>query len=172
MLIQVVANTPPWVWLLLAALLWLGFSQTRTRTASIKKVAIFPIIMTALSFTGSVSAFGVNLLPVLAWLGAGALTLIWRFQSSPRSANRFDRETQQFTLEGSWVPLELILGIFMVKYVAGASTTMNPALARDLNFTLIFSALYGAFSGAFLARGLRALRLSGRLGFTFSRAQG
>ena len=77
--------------------------------------------MTILSITGTVTAFGVSLLAVLAWFGAGALTFMLCFQASPASSNRFNRETQLFTLEGSWVPLGLILGIFLVKYVAGAS---------------------------------------------------
>jgi NADH:ubiquinone oxidoreductase subunit 6 (subunit J) len=172
MLTQIVANTPAWVWLLLVALLWIGLSQTRTRTVSIKKVAILPIIMTILSFSGTVSAFGAHLLTLLAWLGAVAVTFMLWLQALPAPANRFDNKEQKFTLVGSWAPLGLMLGIFMVKYVAGVSTALNPGLARDVNFAMGFSALYGAFSGAFLARATQNLRLSGRLGFNFSRALG
>jgi hypothetical protein len=171
MLIQIIANTPAWVWLLLVALLWIGFTQTRTRTVSIKKVAVLPIIMTILSLSGTVSAFGANLLTLFAWLGAVAVTFMLWLRASPASANRFDLKEQKFTLAGSWVPLGLMLGIFMVKYAAGVTTALNPGLARDVNFALGFSALYGAFSGVFLARAIQTLRLTGRSGFNFSHAQ-
>ena len=54
----------------------------------------------------------------------------------------------------------LILGIFMTKYVVGATSAMHPALIHDTGFSLGFSALYGAFSGIFLGRAARLLRLA------------
>lgn len=59
-----------------------------------------------------------------------------------------------------WVLLLLILGIFITQYVVGVGTAMQPALARDANFSLGFGALYGAFSGVFLARAVRLWRLA------------
>ncbi len=101
--------------------------------------------MTILSITGTVTAFGVSLLAVLAWFGAGALTFMLCFQASPASSNRFNRETQLFTLEGSWVPLGLILGIFLVKYVAGhlsrpCTASLKPNRTSDFHFQSLWHA--------------------------------
>jgi uncharacterized membrane protein required for colicin V production len=171
MLTQIIANTPAWVWLLLVALVWIGLAQTRARTVSIKKVAILPMIMTILSFSGTVSAFGASLHTLLAWLGAVAVTFMLWLQASPASSNHFDPREQKFALEGSWVPLGLMLGIFLVKYAVGVATALNPGLARQVNYALGVSALYGAFSGVFLARAIQTLRLTGRSGLNFSRAR-
>ena len=58
MLEPVLKHTPTWVWALLAALIALGLSQARDRSASLARIAIMPVAMTALSVWGTVSAFG------------------------------------------------------------------------------------------------------------------
>ena len=67
-------------------------------------------------------------------------------------------------LPGSWVPLALILGIFMKKYVVGFMTAMQPSLAQDANFAVPIAALYCAFSGVFLAGSIRSWRLFFQVG--------
>ncbi|MDO8699747.1 MAG: hypothetical protein Q7J75_04915 [Rhodoferax sp.] len=160
MLNQILANTPRWVWVLLIVLLWLGFSQAVTRTASLKRITIMPLAMIGLSLYGTVAVFGAEPLVLLVWLCAGGLTATLVLQQPLHDATRYDNWTQRFTLPGSWVPLMLILGIFMTKYIVGAVTAMQPALAHDAGFSLAFGALYGAFSGAFLGRAARLWRLA------------
>ncbi|MBK9574434.1 MAG: hypothetical protein IPO43_17780 [Rhodoferax sp.] len=41
---------------------------------------------------------------------------------------RYDSWTQRFTLPRSWVPLLLILGIFVTKFAVGAATGLQPGL--------------------------------------------
>ncbi len=163
MLYQIFANTPRWVWGLLLALLWLGLSQTITRTASLKRITLLPLAMTGLSVYGSVAAFGAGPQVLLVWLSACALALALVLQQAPPDATRYDPATRLFTLPGSWVPLLLILGIFVTKYFVGVATALQPALARDASFSQSFVALYGAFSGVFLARATRLWRLALRL---------
>ena len=62
--------------------------------------------------------------------------------------------SQAVFVPGSWLPLALILAVFMIKYVAGASLALHPALATDAAFAGSCSVAYGLFSGLFLARGL------------------
>jgi uncharacterized protein YneF (UPF0154 family) len=65
-----------------------------------------------------------------------------------------------FTLPTSWVPLLLILGIFLTKYIVGVELAMRPALARDDQYTLVVSVIYGLFSGIFIGRAARLWRLA------------
>jgi hypothetical protein len=160
MLSQIFAHTPAWVWGLLLALLWLGLSQAVTRTASLKRITLLPLAMTGLSLYGSVAAFGAGPQPLLVWLSACALAFALVLQQAPPDATRYDPATRRFALPGSWVPLLLILGIFVTKYFVGAVTTMQPALALGTSFSLGFAALYGAFAGIFLARAARLWRLA------------
>lgn len=160
MLNQILANTPRWVWGLLLALLWLGLSQAVSRTASLRRITFMPLAMTGLSLYGTVTAFGTDPQVLLVWLCASGLISALVLQQALPAATRYDPATRRFTLPGSWVPLLLILGIFVTKYVVGTVTALQPTLARDAAFVLGFSALHGAFSGVFLARAARLWQLA------------
>lgn len=160
MLNQVVSHTPLWVWPLLLGLIWLGLNQTVTRSVPLRRVSLVALGMALWSLYGTLSAFGSQGWVLPAWLvGAGLLaTLVLR--TPLPTGTHYDDWTGRFTVPGSWVPLGLILGIFLTKYAVGARLSLQPALATSTAFALGFSALYGAFSGAFLARAIRLLRLA------------
>lgn len=160
MLHQVFSNTPRWVWVLLLALLWIGCKQAVTRTASLKRITVMPLVMTGLSLSGTVTAFGAEPMVLLAWLGAASLVGTVVLQRPLPHATHYNPVERRFSIPGSWVPLLLIVGLFITKYVVGAATSMHPALAQNANFSLCFGALYGAFSGLFLARAARLWRLA------------
>lgn len=159
----VLKNTPPWVWGLFTVLLALGLSQLRTRSVSALRMALMPAAMTGLSLWGTVSAFGGSPLfgyVILAWLAAAAAMLALLARQSPPAGTAYDAARRSFTITGSWLPLALILGIFLTKYVVGVDLTMQPQLARDSQYPLIVGALNGLFSGAFAGRSARLWRLA------------
>lgn len=160
MFAQILANTPRWVWILLIALLYLGLIQTRTRSLSLKKMMIMPLAMLGFSLFGTYSAFGGTALTMLVWLVAAVIVFAWLFRTSSPVYAHYDAWSQTLRVPGSWLPMALILGIFFTKYLVGAIASSQPALLHELGFSLSFSALYGAFSAAFLARAARFLRLA------------
>jgi hypothetical protein len=97
---------------------------------------------------------------LLGWLvgAAGVFAAATQWQSP--TAIQYDATNRRFQLPGSMVPLALFMGIFFTKYAVGASLSMQPALAHDVNFALAISTLYGAFSGALLARTARLWRIA------------
>lgn len=157
----ILRNTPIWVWGLLASLLALGASQLRDRTASLARVSLLPVAMTIFSVSGTLSAFGKS--PhlagaVAAWLIAAAIA--FAVLAPGRAAAQFDPVRRSFRLPGSVVPLLLIVGIFLVKYVVGVELAMAPRLAQDAQYALTVAALYGAFTGVFVGRSARLWRLA------------
>jgi len=160
MIQQILLHTPIWVWALLAALMWLGFNQTFTRTVSIKRMTITPLAMVALSLYGTVNAFGANPPVLLAWLLTASLLATLVLQQPLPQATHYNGATRHFVVPGSWVPLVLIVSIFMTKYVVGASLAMHAAWAQGSAFGVVVGALYGAFSGVFLGRAARLWRLA------------
>lgn len=162
-LAPVLKNTPVWVWGLLAALLALGLSQTRSRSVSRVRMALMPLAMTGLSLWGTVSAFGQSPLfgyVLLAWAAGAALMLGLTAPLAAPEGAYYDAARRSFKLPGSWLPLALILGIFLTKYVVGVELSMQPALARDGAYSLIAGGLYGLFSGTFAGRAARLWRLA------------
>lgn len=163
-LVPVLRNTPTWVWGLLAGLLALGISQLRDRTASLARVSMLPVAMTILSVSGTLSALGGTphrAVAVSAWLIAAALAfaLVW-LASGRNAAAQYDPVRRLYALPGSVVPLLLIVGIFLVKYVVGVDLAMAPQLVQETPYVLGVAALYGAFTGVFVGRTSRLWRLS------------
>jgi len=172
----ILASTPLWVWFLLAGLLWLGIGMTQGKTSSASRAAIMPVVMTGLSLWGTISAFGRSELfgyVLLVWAVATVVLAAAVGRMSPPAGMRYDASNRRFTVPGSWVPLVLILGIFLVKYVVGVEVAMQPALAHDDSYSLTYAAIYGVSSGIFTGRAIRLGRLAMRptaLGFPTAHA--
>ena len=159
MIAQILINTPLWVWGLLAALLALGFSQARSRTAGVARITLLPLGLGAFSLYGTVSAFGATPTVIGSWLAATTLLLLVVTQMPVPTGTRYDSARRQFQLPGSWVPMALIMGIFLTKYVVGVSLVMQPELKANANFSLAIGTLYGVYSGIFAGRTVRLIRL-------------
>ena len=157
----ILRNTPTWVWGLFAGLLALGASQLRDRRASLARVSLLPVTMTLFSVSGTSSALGGSphlVGAIAAWLIAAAIA--FALLAPGRAAARFDPVQRSYRLPGSVVPLLLIVGIFLVKYVVGVELAMAPRLIQDAEYALVVAALYGAFTGVFLGRAARLWRLA------------
>jgi len=166
---SILQHTPVWVWGLFTAVIALGLSQTRDREVTLLRITILPLVLIALSMSGVLSAFGHAPLPLGGWAsGVGAALVFGRQVVAVRGA-RWLAESGRLHVPGSWLPLVLIVGLFCIKYVAGASLAMHPALATDATFAGLCSLAYGSFSGLFLARTLSLRRLATR-GAAFSAA--
>lgn len=160
-IVPILRNTPAWVWGLLAGLLALGVSQLRDRTAGLARVSLLPVAMTLFSISGTFSALGRS--PHLAGVFAAWLVtaiLAFALVARGRGAARFDPVQRAYRLPGSVVPLLLIVGIFLVKYVVGVELRMAPWLVEDMRYVLTAAALYGAFTGIFIGRAARLWRLA------------
>ena len=160
--VEIVRRTPVWVGLLLVALIVLGVSSVRSRDVSIGRLVLLPLVMIGLAAWGVQSAFGAggHLAELLGlWAACGALLLAFGTRLAPPAGARFDAATRRVHLPGSWVPLLLILMVFLMKYGIGVQLAIEPALAQSSGFALAVTALYGLLSGLFAARALRVLRL-------------
>jgi hypothetical protein len=160
--ITIVQHTPAWVWGLLAMLVALGLLQTRPLEMSLTRVTVLPLVLTALSLTGVLGAFGHMPVALAAWAaGVTAALGLARKLVSVRGA-AWSASRGRLQVPGSWLPLVLIVSLFVVKYGAGVSLSLAPALASDATFAGLCSLAYGTFSGLFLARALSLRSLASR----------
>ena len=164
MVALILSNTPSWVWGLLVALLAVGWSKTRSRRVSLTRITLLPLGLGGFSLYGMVSAFGASAAVLGGWLMAMLLAQ-WVVTQLPQPAGvRYDAANRQFQLPGSWVPMALIMGIFLTRYAVGVALAMSPELKADGLFTVVIASLYGVFSGIFAGRAMRLLRLAARPG--------
>jgi hypothetical protein len=159
MISQIVSNTPVWVWGLLVALLALGFSQARRRTIGWTRIVLPPLGLAGFSLWGTFSAFGGSPAVLGTWFAAAVMLMLMVTRLNAPQGSRYDAASRRFTLPGSWVPMALIMGIFLTRYAVGATLAMHPELRFDANFSLAVATLYGVFSGIFAGRTARLLRL-------------
>ncbi|MES2952624.1 MAG: DUF6622 family protein [Pseudomonadota bacterium] len=160
MFMQILTNTPKWVFVLFVALLWLGLKQMLPRSAGLNRITIMPLAMTGLSLYGVTSAFGSSPQAMLAWVTGAVLVFSATYPVLSADGIQYDAASRRFQLPGSVVPLALFMGIFFTKYAVGVSIAMQPSLAHDSSFALTISTLYGAFSGIFLARAAKLWRVA------------
>jgi hypothetical protein len=160
MLIGILQNTPHWVWWLLAGLISLGVSQTRPRQRTLRAATAMPLAMAALSLYGVASVFAHQSIALVAW-AAAMLGALWMAQAAGVGSKvRWLAAEQRLLVPGSWVPLMLILGLFIIKFGANVMLAMHPDLNVDKLFAASVSFAYGAFSGIFVARGLAMWRVA------------
>ena len=160
MLSHIIQGTPIQIWLLLAGLIALGVSQARTRTIGRTRAAVLPAVFVVLSLAGVVSAFGSNAFAfgIAAW-SVGIATALGVSRFLPRMRATWQAASDTLQVAGSWLPLVLILALFLVKYAAGVSLALQPQLASQVGFVVACSLAYGLFSGLFAARGLQLLQV-------------
>ncbi|AIY44043.1 hypothetical protein LT85_4885 [Collimonas arenae] len=152
MFAQIISHTPLWVWALLAFLVYRGILASADREVTLKKLSIIPLVMLALSWQGIASSFGITPLTTACWLLAAGVTaaLSWvlfrksRVVAYPERGVVFQR--------GSWLPLVLMMGIFLTKYIVGVLLAIHPSLAQDPAFTAVVCTLYGIFNGMLIGR--------------------
>lgn len=159
MLRDIIANTPLWVWALLAFLIYRGVLASIEREVPLKKLFIIPLVMLALSLHGIAASFGSSPAAAPVWLAgmAAGSILTWYFFNPARVSARPQR--QAVALRGSWVPLMLMLGIFFTKYTAEVALVLNPALKQDGAFIAFACTLYGLFNGVFIGQLLRIVTI-------------
>lgn len=159
-LLAILQHTPSYVFVLFAALLWLGVSQLFTRRIKLARVVIMGLGMAGLSLYGALSAFPGQLLTLPVWLAVAAATFFVVQRMPLPAGTQYDGWQHRFTVPGSKVPLMLIMAVFFTKYGVGVALVMNPSLTHNATAALVISALYGLFSGMFAGRSMRLGKLA------------
>lgn len=147
---------PLWPFAILAGLVALGYRQSQDRVVQPGTPARVAAAMLALSLYGVVASFGAGVLPVLAWmLGFAASLGLGGPVLAPRG---LAREGGAVRVPGSWLPLGLMLGIFMARFALGFATGIGAPFVHQAWFVALMSVALGGFSGAFAARAVAVHR--------------
>lgn len=151
-MLQILQHTPLWVFGLFFGLIFLGYSQTKMRKISTRRLAILPIAMLCLSASGVGSTFGASPLGFIAWLsGISIMLAIFSWLEYPKDIVYSSNE-QLYTIPGSWVAFILIMLIFFTKYTVAVLLIRNSTLHQSIFFMIGVCTLYGLSSGWFFAR--------------------
>lgn len=160
MFTQIITHTPTWVWGLLAGLVALGWSQTRDREVSLKRVTVLPVVMMIFSASSVLQNNGSQSQLIVVWIAACLLLAACVMRIPLNQKTHYQASKGMLYVAGSWIPMVLILTIFIGKYALAIVTTMQPELSNEFGFTISHTAFFGALSGIFLGRVVRLWKIA------------
>jgi hypothetical protein len=155
---EILSHVPGYVWAILAFILLMGLLQVRDQWMSRSRLRLLPMIWLVYGIWGVVSSFGYSATAVLPWVFGLVLSQKLVSASGWPGGSHYDRARDQFLVAGSYLPLVLMMGIFLAKFGVGISAALRPELLAEPAFAATFSALFGAIGGIFLARSRNILR--------------
>ncbi len=143
---RILANTPIWVFVLLAYLVWQGLQALRPRTQAVWRMLIVPLVFFLMGLSRLVLAHDNAIAPLLAWLVAlllfGALGL---FNGPLLLA--VDRQKGVVTRPGTIGPLLRNITVFTLQYGVAVATAMK--LEPHAAVAVVGHAVSGASTGYF-----------------------
>ena len=143
--LQIVRNTPLWVWPLMALVVWLGVLGLRTRTLPLWRLAVLPAVGLARSFVGLGQA-AQPALALVAWLAVLAVALpLGDLLGRRRTVRRLD--DGRLEIAGGWFMLVFGISIFAVRYALGVVFGMAPALRADSAWIALAGGVGGFVAG-------------------------
>jgi hypothetical protein len=150
--LQIVANTPIWVWVLLVFLLLLGIRALRPATAPLWRVAILPAVFFVWGLFSLYQLHGLGPERVLPWAAALVAGIALGMLIAGLQPIRADKTRGLVRLAGGPLTLVLILLIFATKYEFGFLHATQPALFAEPRFWLAEIAISGVLAGMFMGR--------------------
>lgn len=144
------AKIPVWVGVVLLVLMAVGWRQARTRVVRPRVLTGVAAALLVYSAWGVVNAFGLALGPLVAW--AVGLFLALRLLAPWVAPTGLVAQGRAVQIPGSWLPMALLLGIFVCKFALGMATGMGAAFVQAAWFILLASLVFGLLSGSFAAR--------------------
>ena len=161
--VRILANTPVWVFALLAYLIWQGLQALRPRTQAIWRMLIVPLVFFLMGLSRLVLARDHGLEPLLAWIAAVILFAALGLFNAPRLL-AVDRGKGVVTRPGSVGPLLRNITVFSLQYGVAVATAMK--LEPHAAVAILGHAVSGASAGYFSGWAAALLRRYRNFGAT------
>lgn len=149
---NIAIQTPWWVYVLLIYLITIGILSSKTRTVSMVKLLILPVIFMYLSIHTLVVSFQINMFSVSTWIVSIVIGVIFGWLLVYKQQLKVDRKHLLIEVPGSWQTLILALLIFSSKYYFGYELDVDPNLAEQTVFEFSMLSISGTITGLFIGR--------------------
>jgi len=152
MLLELLLNTPLYVYWIFFSLLFVGLSQTKTRHVGLKRAVIIPFILIIASVYAIIHDFGISLFSTTIWIAGIVFVAALNKVVQNQREVIYIKEKKLFTIGGSFLPLFMMMLLFFTKYTVGVINANEMPLLHTSLFIAVVSLLYGVFSGMYLIR--------------------
>ena len=150
----ILINTPPWVFALLALLIWQGCTALRPNAQPLPRMLIIPAVFFLMGLSRLVLG-GKSVDLLLVWAASATVLAALALYMGPRSVT-VDGETGRILRSGSVVPLLRNLMVFVLQYAVAVVTAMK--LGATWEMAAAAQAVSGACAGYFLGWTIALLR--------------
>ncbi len=142
-MVDIIRNTPLWVWGILGYLLYVGIQALKPRIVTLDKLIFLPLALIALKFRVFLSP---DAWIYLVGLSAGLFAGFVKVRNSPIKVLK---DIKSIQIPGSSSLIIILLGIFVMKYFFGYLQATDPvAYIRYFDWELVLSGiLSGYFTG-------------------------
>lgn len=141
---EILKHVPPFVWGILAYLLYVGIKALKPREVSVYRLTLIPLVLIALKYKILMSP---DVWVYFVAIAVGVLVGFYKVKNDPIEILK---ERKSIRIPGSSSLIVILLGIFVVKYYFGYLQAVNPAAyARDLLWDFGIS---GVLSGYFMGQ--------------------
>ncbi|MBD1577429.1 MULTISPECIES: DUF6622 family protein [Vibrio] len=162
MLIEIIKNTPVWVWILLAYLVRRGITSLKPREVSVRRLLIIPMIFFIWGVYEIITTLTLTSLTLTLVIGSFTLGVLGLLFVNRRFINqaKYNPDTMMVILPGQPISLLLILFAFISHYVFSVFVAVDPQIVKSASFVVIFCVLSGFSIGAFWGNTLRNLHVA------------
>jgi hypothetical protein len=152
--IAILTNTPPWVFALLALLIWQGCMALRPSSQPLLRMLIIPAVFFLMGLSRLLLG-GKSIDLLLVWVASAAVLAALALYTGPRTVT-IDGETGRILRPGSVIPLVRNISIFVLQYTVAVVTAMK--LGATWEVAVAGQAVSGACAGYFLGWTIALLR--------------
>ncbi len=156
---QFLVQTPIWVWALLAYLIFRGIKARQPGDTNLVMLAIIPVLFTAWGLFDLVTLYGVAIDTAGLWLAGIAVGAAVGWRIIARQKIVADRAAGTLHHPADFTLLPLLVVTFLVKYGFGVTAAVAPDLLAEPAFKVADLLLSGFFTGIFVGKYLRYLRV-------------
>ncbi len=154
-ILDILANTPLWVWAVFLLLLTLGLQRIRDRSVTLWRLLLLPAAMALLGLSGLVGA-GVAAVPaILVGFAAGGVGG-WLMERDGATRRLPDGKVW---VRGEWWSFVQILAVFAFRYVITVVSMVNPALHANPTWHLATMFVSATLTALFIGRVAARLRV-------------
>jgi predicted dienelactone hydrolase/hypothetical membrane protein len=157
---EILSYTPRWVFGLFFVLCALGLMQTRTRRVRFSLALLLPIGMLMLSLLGVFQYTRYWIAAIGCWLVGLVAVCMIASRIMDGGFVKWNDSSARLIVRGSWVPLLVILGIFITRYLLGVARALQFQPLDQWPLQMLVAGGLGAWSGYFACRARRCWQAS------------
>lgn len=147
-------HIPTWVFVLFFVLVYLGIKRCYTRTLSLERLALIPVIFVVISLRSAFQLFGISALSFIFLLVGGLIGFLMGYYLVRNSRVLADKEKRLIQVPGDISMLIMIITIFCIEFFIHYSIDAHWTIAASPLFKALAIILTGSVVGVSIGKNL------------------